>query len=116
MPYFDFKCQSCDKIHEAFLSRYDAPPPVCPFCGVLTRRIYTVSISSGDKPIIIPGCDCHNINSDRYNHPDKPNGARMWNQFAYQCEKAEDAGKTPKIPGDNVHLSIEAFQKAGYDL
>jgi putative FmdB family regulatory protein len=116
MPFFDFKCQSCDEIHEAFLTRYDNPPPVCPKCGVITRRIFTVAWTSGDKPTIIPGCDCHNINSDRYNHPDRPNPARGWYQFAHKCENAEIEGKTPKLHGDNVHLSIEAWKRAGYGL
>jgi putative FmdB family regulatory protein len=117
VPFFDFKCADCGYIHEGFVLRYDLPTPCCPNCGGSTKRIYTVAFTSGDKPMIIPGCDCHNVNSDRYNHPDHPNGARMWYKFARQCEDAEKAGRLEKIPGgDGVEKSIEAFKRAGQEL
>jgi putative FmdB family regulatory protein len=114
MPFFDFKCQSCDGIHEAFLTRYDAPPPICPFCGVITRRIYTVAFTSGDKPMIMPGKEYNSFSSDCYNHPDHPKGSRMWRKFGYNCQRGEDAGKLEKIPGgDGIEKSIKAFERAG---
>jgi len=115
MPFFDFKCQSCDKIHEAFLSCYDAPPPVCPFCGVITRRIYSVAWSSGDKPMCLPGTSCNDPKSDRYANPDNPNPARRWYQEALRNQDAEDRGTMPKMD-DHVDLAIEAWRRDGHDL
>jgi hypothetical protein len=85
---------------------------------VITRRIYTVAFSSGDKPMILPGKTYHDVSSELYVHPDRQNGARMWYKFAHQCEDAEGRGKLKKLPKgkDNVHLSINAFKAAGDEL
>lgn len=47
MPTYDYKCESCESIHEEFHAMSKAPRIVCAACGGKCRMIYAV----GQVPI-----------------------------------------------------------------
>lgn len=49
MPYYDYKCDSCDNVFETFHSISEAPDVVCPKCGGQSKKQITSNIGIAFK-------------------------------------------------------------------
>lgn len=51
MPVYEFKCMSCEKVHESFMKVKDLVTDIpCSSCGGIARRILSLSAVHGQNP------------------------------------------------------------------
>lgn len=106
---FDFRCRDCENKFEFTFINNSSDAPACNVCGSIDVK----KLFSPPKAVGI-GLAKVSINHELYDHPDhKPNPAKAWNKFGYNCQNAEDEGRTKKVD-DNIELSVKAWKDAGY--
>lgn len=108
---FDFECNECKNRFEfTILGNVESGAPYCPRC--LSEEV--TKLFSPPSAVGL-GLEAVGITHENYFRPDKPpNPAKMWNKFAYNCEKKEGEGKIPKVD-DHVDWAIKAWKDAGYE-
>jgi putative FmdB family regulatory protein len=39
MPFYDFRCKTCEHVFEV-MQKWDAPPPACPECDNASKKVF----------------------------------------------------------------------------
>ena len=100
MPYYDFQCEECGEVKEAFYKIADAPDRVLILCHrVQSPRFYRRILS--DVPFILKG---KGWSKDSYDNPTKhlPGGQHSGEKFLREYRKAVSDPEHPYKAGDGL--------------
>ncbi len=96
MPTYEYKCESCGYMFEAFQSIHDEPIKVCPKCGGPVRKLISSSYGMIFKGSGFYITDYKHKNSSPSNGGGNNGGNKPSNSAGSQSASTSSASKTEK--------------------